>query len=343
MGKPKTLEYYEPVEPKDEPEKANDLERVLRELGNLENSTVKIERYRKGKPMEYVDVYQADTFTLKLLQDTYGGGDYRVEGRNAQGEYEFRRPVSIAEPIRPTVAQPMDVVAAIQDSFRQQNELIMKMIMMQSRAVPAQVPAPETNRLQLLEEIKTIKDIFSPADTQNTAEKSLDLIKMGLDFGRDINGGETSNMDVLLKGMEVFSKPLANAIEISNDQNRAGAISTPEAMPSKPPPQDPKQIARKRQAMDMKTKTAFLIQQAATDADPAAVAEIVLSYVSKEQLENFLGDDPLAYLAKVNPKIMSYRPWFEQLANEIKLTLEFEKEPDVSTSGGATETETKVN
>lgn len=328
-----TYEVVETAAADDKPSELDDLNKVLTELGNVENSTIKVERYRQGKSLQFVDDYAADTFSLKLLQTDHGGGDYRIIGRT-KGMYRFRRDVSISNPVaRPETGanNQTDLLSAIHESFKQQTERFMQMFMMQKSN-----ENPGTDRTQLLEEIRMIKEIFTDGTQRNDqtsgAEKGIELIKMGIDFAKDMDGsGKTTNMDVLLKGMETFSAPLASAIEINNEQKRADIA----AAKSKPNHTQVPHAQPQRAQEDMRIKVAFLIQQAKSNADPSAIAEVILSYVTPEQLNYFLANDPLKALAKTDQRVLEHAEWFGQLAEEIKLLIA-DDESNVSENRGAT-------
>jgi len=324
-------------------EQSNELEAALDEIGNVQNSFIKVERMREGKPPEYVHQYAADGFSLGLLQDHYGGGEYRLTGR-CNGKYKFRRTVSVAQPkpkpathpeTASSVANNQDVLAGIAELMRQQSERMngqmMQMFMLMNRS---QQSTAGPDRMEVLRELQVMKEIFGGNSDAYGPERGLDLIKQGIEFGKEIVGGETSNMDVLLKGMDAFAGPLADALRISNEEKQKSIVTN-----AADKPKEAKQVQH-----PMKMQLAFLVRQAAGGANPELYAELVMDHVSQDQLKQFFAGstDPIDALAKIDPRVAHHRPWFELLIKEI-VNLMDEDNVDSTDTSGVTETDHAID
>ena len=74
----------------------DDLMRVMAELGESGGGSVKVERLREGRRPEYVDEFDVSGFSLKLLRDQHGGGEYRITVKNSNKQYAGSQTVAIA-------------------------------------------------------------------------------------------------------------------------------------------------------------------------------------------------------------------------------------------------------
>jgi len=69
---------------------------------------------------------------------------------------------------------------------------------------------PATVRSNMLLEMQMMKEFMSGGNQESLgAEKVLDLLKTGIEFGKEAGGSETGILDVLLKSMDTFGKPVA--------------------------------------------------------------------------------------------------------------------------------------
>ena len=303
----------------DDEEPEDDLSRVLGELGESSNAVVKVERLREGKSPEFVDDFTAEGFSLKMLQKTYGGGEYKLTAR-AQGRFVFRRVVSIAQPLNlpePQAATRMDALAdAIKQGFDQQNKFLMQMMLLPRGEGGA------TSRASVLEELRTMKEIFGTAPASGaTPDKMIELVKLGVELAGE--GGEQNLLGVLTKALDTFGEPLKEAIR---QQHAAPGAGAKPLVPGANRPEHP-----------MKKHVATLIEQARFNSDPALWAEVILERVPEPQVRAFLEGDPIMKLAEFDRRVLDNVKWFESLGAELRALLD-ENAPDAGNADSRSNT-----
>lgn len=315
--------------PEGEDVEGDDLGVVLAELGGDENAQVNVSRITKSNKKEYIGSFAPAEFTLEMLQEIYGGGDYVILGRR-RNRITFNRKIAIAEPRHHprSISTGTDTLATvIQEGFRQQNEQTMKLMMMMlgMKQGGGQAADPEQLRSGLLQDLQLMKSLVGSNDSNQAldAVKVMELIKMGVEFGRDAGGAETGPLDFLSKAMDTFGKPVARALERADVHQQAEAQTRKRQARAQrarsdrtPPPNAPNEITA------MQNSLRFLIQQAQADNDPALWAEVVLDQVPEAQLRAFLNQpDPVAVLAALDSAVENHREWFQLLGQELRLLL----------------------
>ncbi len=316
----------------------DELSTVLGELGGSSNAVVKVERLREGRRVEFVDEYSAAGFSLKLLQEQYGGGDYQLTGR-AGGRFVFRRTVSIAQPLKPAAppapapsSELAQLAAMMQKGFEQQQQLL-------AMLVGGGANSADKTRAQVLEELKAMREVFGMGGAQQSAAMGpaqvVEIMKLGMELKGKAEGGEAGLTDVLLKAMETFGEPLAKVIEHAQTQPAPAAVPAIPA-PARPPiERQPTVTTQGKQQNPFAPYIGQLLMQAQLGTDPAGVADFIGDRLSEEQelqLRQFLAaGDPVQKLMQFDPRVGPHAEWFRVLGEELRDLL---SDPDAADSEG---------
>jgi len=282
-----------------------------------------------------VDRWHPADFDLLSVRDQYGGGDYVLTGRrNNRIAKGFPKRVTLAEPLKkPVINNQNDQLASIIEAgFKQQNEVMKNMMTMMMQAKQNDTASdPATVRSNMLLEMKMMKEFMSGGNQESLgAEKVLDLLKTGIEFGKEAGGSETGILDVLLKSMDTFGKPVAAALEnaerlkaqettrFKKPLKNHTAISTEQKIDSS----EKKFVDAQETQSAFTNHIKFLVDQAETGGDPLLWADVVLDQVPEDELVTFLQrSNWLEVLGKLDNKVLMYREWFETLGGELKQQL----------------------
>jgi len=305
---------------------ADDLDAVLADLGGSEDALITVSRINRLGKQEVIDRWHPADFDLLSVRDQYGGGDYVLTGRrNNRIAKGFPKRVTLAEPLKkPVINNQNDQLASIIEAgFKQQNESIKNMMLLMTQNRPSETALdPSTIRNNLLTDMKLMKELFGGGGQESSlgAEKVLDLLKTGIEFGKEAGSSETGIFDVLVKSMDTFGKPVAAALEsaerlkLQQGTQQNGTVKNNTAISDKQK-NDTTQSA-------FSNHIKFLVGQAETGGDPLLWADVVIDQVPEDELVTFLQrKDWLEVLGKLDNKVLMYREWFEALGAELKQQL----------------------
>lgn len=339
---------------------------MLSELGTDSEATVRV--YRQGKmghrDLTYLFECPPDEFSPTLLQEEpYNGGEFRIHARSKNGIIANRAIKVAPRPSnKPTQDQALQPMQAQISSLTSAVEALLK----QATAVPvASVPS----RHDLIQELLVMRDIFTPANQVQVPQQDpfimmrsmLELSKdLGLVRGGSGEGGEPSTLDVLMKAMDVFGKPLAEGlarVQQQAPQRPAVAVPVTNSVPvarsapiplpgAAPGPEQLKYLPDTENQEEQNVE--FLIRrfvkqlcdQAAIDTDPTPWGMIIVDQLPEEKVRELINDpDWLKKLAAYDARVQQYAGWFEELKQIIPdlLTPDTEsgKSPDNDIQSGS--------
>jgi hypothetical protein len=273
---------------------------------------------------------------MKILRDQYGGGDFRVRVFDPQGQL-MRNPIVRVEP------KKIDVAPDPQAGMNQMMTVMMAGFKQITEAIAASKPVAAPAGMGVAETISLISAL-KPMMGNNTpaapAVDPLDMITKILTLQRELGGlsggegkGDDSMTAILMKGMDVFGKPMAEmmaqtqaqkALQVAPMQpDSAAPLAIAAPVPTiEPLPED----------SDMSMKISLIkgaiLPMAASDADPFPYANMVLDYFGDDEVERYINaPDWQAQLEKLIPEAAQYRPWFEKLRNTAVELLKPEDQP----------------
>lgn len=293
---------------------------VVSELGESGGGTVKVERVRDGKRLEYVDEFDAAAFSLKALQQQFGGGEYRVTVKNSKGRYVKSGNVAIAQPrqVSAPAATAPDGLDRLASAISKQGEVLAMLLLRQQQpAAPAQDQSAARN--QLLQDMVLMKQLLG--GQQLGPERIIELMKTGMELARESNSdGGIDWSRALEKGIEVFGTPLAAMLE-SRPAPRASpalARSPATAMPAavqRPPQQEVKPVLS-----GISKWIGFLVERAASNSPPELYAELIVDNVPDAIVRQYLGGGPdqaVERLAELDGRVREHLDWFKRLGSAV--------------------------
>jgi len=310
--------------PEDDPGEL--VEQAAAELIGGGGGTVRIERLAKSGQWEFVDEWSAESFTLREVQQTFGGGDYYFRVRDAQKRYRKQIRKRLAElPASllkgPAVASAVDPIAA---ALAKQTELLAQLLAKLS------TPQPQADaRAGLLDDLVKFKTILGGGERSgNSFKEAMDMVSTAMEFSKKIgSGGETSGWDVLEELIAQAGEPVGRAIEAAVQAVRGRQLNgAPRVLPKAPEPIE-------GTAMKIPPRyVALLVEKAVEGSDPTLYADLILDNVPEDMIRGVLEGGIVTALGAVDARVKDHAQWFEQLGAVLSDAL---KGSDVSESGGA--------
>lgn len=298
-------------------------------IHKLSNGTNSSETFCSSFPVDKYDYFEL----LDVIQRTWGAGDYRlyctVKGRKGVLQNQF---VSVGD-------APGKVGSGQSHATNNSDVLSQVIKMMQEnndRLVAALKPKEDTGeaRQKMLQEMLIMKQLFG-GETKNAGGMGeiIGLIKGLKEIGVPIGlAGEVAESDAGFTGIIEKFIPLATAIasrppapvqqvqRVNRPPQRPAQLGAPQPVQQPQPKQEPKKMSPEEKALHQ--GISMLVMGAKTQADPGDYAEMVLNNVQEDVLEAMFTDpQAIDNLAKINPEVMTYRAWFEDLGEHIKACL----------------------
>lgn len=290
---------------------------------------------KPGERVGYCNTYTRGDLSLDTIRSTFGGGQYRITGRDGKNQYVTSKQVTIVDlPKAPGlggVAPSADLAAILMaakgsDSSAMVMPLLMAMIKSQGDMMAAIANRPQEKGPTAMELIAMMKSLQPEKDSGSEAVK---LLMQGLTLGKEIGGGgETGMLDVAKQGLEMLAPLVANQAKnpapVRVPRPNGHAPQPAQLPPQSPPPMNAAPVVQAPQGNPMMQKlmwirqlTQTLIVHAIKDHSPDTYAEVVLDNLppfitEQEILERLTPDNAVAQLARLNPQVTEYAPWFEQ-------------------------------
>jgi len=314
------------------PDDVTDITNALAEIGEDDGAFVSVYKYKLDngrRSREYIDRFPAFEFSLNSLKDIWGAGSYLISLYEAGGQRLIkRRKISIASSPKADQAShrsdPVQdltpLITAMQDGFKAMLGAI------------AQSQPKQQSRMEMLEEMKLMRDTLAPVATPSAVtpvQQVMDAMKLGMEMAA-MNAGGDSNNQWAMKAMEMFGKPIVDAVLAGNIQpqpangQQPGGLSSPAtpALPGNPQPQPVEEDS----AVNLMLKGYIqLLSNAAEKNEPVEdYANSILDMVPNSQIgevEALLRSaEWQSKLAAAAPAVNKYPVWFGNLRG---LLLEF--------------------
>lgn len=313
---------------------------------------------KPGERVGYCNTYTRGDLSLDTIRSTFGGGQYRITGRDGKNQYVTSKQVTIVDlPKAPGLASAgtsADLAAVLQAAKGDGSGMAMMMQVLKSQGdmVAALLSRPQEKGPSIMEIIAMMKTLQPEKDSGSEAVK---MLMQGLTLGKEIGGGgETGMLDVAKQGLEMLAPLVANQAKNPAPvrvPRPNGHAPQPAQLPQSPPPMNAAPVVQAPQGNPMMQKlmwirqlTQTLIVHAIKDHSPDTYAEVVLDNLppfitEQEILERLTPDNAVAQLAQLNPQVTEYAPWFEQFRVAVLDMLSDEPE---ETEKGRTEVELGV-
>lgn len=357
--------------PDDIQEGETDLMDALRLIGAGQQSRYNVFKVsgRQGTPTGFCQTYDAETFSLEAIRETFGGGKYQVRVTNQLGRIIKHATFELMEPITPpkppassTLAGSIAEVKPLLDLIQpqQQNSGLTEMMMtwMKSQSDmmlailnrPAPTPPPAPQQLGVAD-IVALLGVLKPTKETDPVETLMN----GLKLGREMAGGEgeTGMMDVAAKGLEMIGQlaknqpPPAPRMRV-NPRVTPVPVADPQIgnTPAHPAPAATQPNGEGetmgadifKQLQWLKAQVNALIYQASRNAEPALYAEVMLDnlppFITEEEISKRIGDAAgVDDLGKVDSRVLQHREWFERFRVAVIEILSDEEGDDAPPGG----------
>lgn len=330
----------------DEAERADlEFQAFLKDINAIGDSgRVKVYKLENGlfKSQIYLFDCAPSEFSENLLGDpeyhSDGFHDFRVVGRDRTGivtaktlkifpRKDFKKPGLIETPSQDMGAIIAPIMAVIAAASENTNKILAAMAE-QNKAVP------QKSTLETLQELAQMKQLFG---SESTKADPMELVRNSLELAKLMNPpeGGASGMDALMKALDTFGKPIAEAVAhmgggaavmqpAPQTPPQAPRIGAPQAAPIVVPKKpatisdQPASETEDESIMMLKITMKMAVHAAKSNGDPALYADIVYDKFGDELAQYMDAPNWFEMLCTIEPTVALHRPWFEELRSEIK-------------------------
>lgn len=296
--------------------------------------SVRIEVLHEGRKWAYVDDMEPGAFSIKKVQQVHGPGEYRFRVVGAGGKYITQQqrvirglPAAPEQPA-PKASELGELAKVMREGFEAQGRLLVQ--------VMAHREPSGAGQQQFLEMLKAMKDVLGPQQPANDPAKALELLRMGVEFGREASGGDSGGdvMSLIAKTVDIIGEPVAKLLtRAAAAPAAAPAPAVALAAPAAAPVIEAKPAAALSGSIP--DYLSFLVGRAGADSHPGLWAAALIDLMGEGECAALLSlPDPVAQLAALEPKIATFRPWFEALRVELAQQLEELRADDSGHGGG---------
>jgi hypothetical protein len=338
-----------------EPENGDALAALLGDSSDDVRYKVYLQPSKAGDKVQYCATYGRDELNLDTIRDTFGGGTFKITGFDSRNQYAGSKVVSIMG--LPKTPQSIVPVAAAPAGSANMELLLLKMLENQGNMVTALLnrppPPPPPAGPSVMEILALIKGM-------NTEQKTdpIELLLKGLALGKEMNGGGgTDLMDLGKTALETMAPLIRKqsenppTVRVTNPaaarpQIPATPASNGAAAPVPATPEDKAKMEIVDKLKWLSRVTETLVRRAAAHKSAELAAEIFMEdlpafITAQEVYERFSDPNALGMLAQLDPKVLTYAPWFEEFKQQVLASFEVEEDDetpppngvDVSTDG----------
>ena len=262
-----------------------------------------------NSPMEFVGRYPADKYDYGqlqvLLQQKYGGGDYRLM-LYANGKLKQNKLLSIASEIKGADNRPSigGEVGSILNTVLERMDRMQQQFMVQQK--PQQTEEDFLNKMILYKQL--FSDGKSAGNPMAQVKETLELMNL-LKEGNTIEHEPENGFSKLLESLA----PVAVA-----------AMQQPQRQQNPQPNPQPKTNPQSsQQNMQLLAGLSTLVKAAAKNANPATYAEMVLDMIPEESIKPYIEKHGAfaELLKRYAPQAMQYAAWFDDLREHLAACL----------------------
>lgn len=306
------------------------LSNLLATLGGDVESSVYI--YREGpgghRDVTYLTECPPDEFSMARLQDEFNGGNFRIHVRS-EGRIMANKPIRVAP--RPTAQNNQSLLAPVQSQINDLAGIVKQLaVLVADSRQPQAIQQPQAqSRKEMLEEFLMMKDLMGggppprQVDPFDQMTKVLELSKTVSSMSGGGGGDAPDALSVIMKGMEVFGKPLAEAAAAQR-LAMAGAMQNPIdprqislPLDQQPIPAQPAQTEATTESNDMmqlQFYLSYLVGKAKGNSDPVIYAGLMVDNMTDEQINALLlPADWFEKLCGINKEASAFREWFSEM------------------------------
>lgn len=317
---------------------------LLADLGDDPNAgKVNVYKLRDGNFRDQVFLFDClpSEFGMHMLQDPEYHQDkdekhkFRVILRNSTGIGTARTvtvmPKKVHDVATP-VFNPADIVTPITQVITAMQENTNRLL---AQIASANAQQPKTT-LEFLQEMQMMRELFGTNQPAQNSQSPLEVLQLAKELASAMNPEATnSGFGVMEKLIDMFGKPIAEAVmkmPATPPMPRRNPMPSVVPLPPTTAPISPANTLTDNPAQpvnesdnDMgmvqdaqfKMAIGYLVQQAKRNGDVFTYANMVLDQGGEQVIPLLQNDSYIDILAKYDADVLQYRPWFEQLRDEI--------------------------
>lgn len=311
--------------PASENEVQEEQEEEIRRLINILGPEARVFVYRADHTGKiFLTNCEPNFWSEQWLQQSYGEGTYYIQIRNHKGNWGGARTVRIG-PL-PAGEKPAQIVPAVAtpaaqangqldlrtqlliDELNAQRQMIMKMI---------ERPAEGTSMTELVQAMAALKAMTTPSPEAVTGmEAIMSILKTGMEIGAtgNVEMKKDGILSTIKEALPILGEVVKTVFAKSNAENPQGSMAA-----QLPAAGEDRSLAMLRHGIS------YLKQKALQGKRPDVYIDFILENLDDPQWQPFLKmcQGPFEEIAKIDPDLLNapFRPWFEQLWNELKAAI----------------------
>ena len=317
-----------------------DINDVLSEMDGIAESVVVYKQNEKSPTrFDYISRMAILDFDLEVIKNSYGGGVYRAKFQDKHGKYRGQSMFSISGLFNPTVdpsiinqpisnvplspfreSTPLNEMGEIKNLLEKQTNLLA--LMMQNQNNPSTPQQSPMDMALKMAEIMTQNVVREPTPSFGP-EKIFDILKTGIDLGKNIEGGGESFPEVLSQ----LAKPVLETIQEFSKKGQATLEKVNGEEPTTMKKTNPKTFNEY-----LKKGLPQFIALAKNAKDPNLYASLMLDQIPQGWFEEVykICSDPKFFdsLVQLDPDVKNYETWFKEFIQSTKESLTTETVPD---------------
>ncbi len=317
MPRDDTIEVLSPFESEEELTAAEKLtDAAIEQLSDNAEKGKTVQIYRQlgsgQESMEFVAKYPADKFTIdeliNKLKVEYGGGDYRFMIRNEKGKLVANKLICIARKLSPSVSgdNQSGVYGVLERMMDKQDEFMRRMMANNQGG---------NSRMEMMNELVVMKELFSGNQQANPMSQMKEMFEMIAMVKEQANPEKEDDGGG-------FTKMITEAMPLLNTMAKA-ATGAQQPQPAHQPNPQRRTRQKPQEPQDMqKLAIGQLLTMAANGEEAADVAEKLSIQIPEAyipQIESLiLGNDALAKMVAINPKVADKKEWFLDVIEWLK-------------------------
>lgn len=306
---------------------------------------------KAGDKVQYCATYGREELNLDTIRDTFGGGTFKITGFDSRNQYAGSKVVSIMGlPKTPQAAAPAPAPA----SGINTETILLKMMEGQSNLINAIMSRP----VPVAPAGPTVMEILALIKGMNTESKTdpIELLLKGLALGKEMGGsGGTDLMDLGKTALETMAPLIRKQTESAPTVRVQNPAAAPRIAPATnghaaafavaPTAEDKAKMEIVDKLRWLTRVTETLVKRAAARKSAELAAEIFMEdlppfITPQEVFDRFSDPGALGMLAQLDPKVLTYAPWFEEFRQGVLAAFDVDEEP-APPPNGADPVETK--
>lgn len=267
---------------------------------------------------------------LDKIRDDYGPGKYEIRVYEKTDKTRLKKrtklviekaqkkPV-VAVPAQQNTGELKEVITAMMNMQQKSMEQFQQLMLARQSVQPPAAPAIDP--MQMITGMVTAMSQLNgmmPRPEASGMDQFIKGIEVAKELAVESSGGEKGMADVLINMAKEFGQPIMQMVN-KMDSMPAQPVQPGSQSPTPQLPPQPVQPTQENDPMFMlKMQLKMLVNKAAANADPALYADLILDSMPEAQIREFLGQPNLReFLTELNPAVLNYWPWFEQLQAEV--------------------------